>query len=416
MLAGAAVLQRYAPNNTVTGRDTDPPDQSEGYIPPQAELIDPPDFDDGLEDLRVRILEQRDPNYDRYCQVIDSEGLAPPELIPQRTVLSKLGLHILGGNHVRTVLSDAQMLHAKSLLYLGSGSDETVLPSIASSNLVAGQNIPVITRFLTPDNMVRSHEDVLLNTIDAAKSNFCPGKSPQQIAAEGKRYIELINEPNLYTPTIEPEKIVDEFMYGARLAKAHGFKVLIPPMAPFTPYDADIFPYGDEMEYFARFLDAFKLHPDFDSLKEILELSVHGYAQHPGDNPLEHIAQVHTMATDRLGLPLPIHVTEYGLNRKFASSVNTVTRAIEVHRLLSYPLPDDLPIKTISFWTVYADPPEPNPENPDAPIEDYRVQSLRESDTDINLEYKAFLDTYQRRQRDIVRLMAYENRQRQVMY
>lgn len=130
-----------------------------------------------------------------------------------------------------------------------------------------------------------------------------------------------------------------------------GAKLLIPPMAPGSP---------TEDAYLARLLPAIKEAIPPDLIRASVGLCIHNYFT-PGQDPLARVRRIYGQASAVLG-PLPIYITEAGLNQnRMHFFPDTVIRD-ETLRYLAMPV-DDLPIRTNNWWllgnSVFRGPPLP---------------------------------------------------------
>lgn len=407
-------------------QDTSPELQNitEGLIPPAPPIpsesipSQPDMLQQRLQEERLALLEEQDPVFENFLEHISQEAVVPPEQIPHRTMISKLGFNVLGGNNGDVILEDALLLNARSLLYVGSC--EPFLKEFTDDKhryLRKEKKISVITRYNCVDNIVseEKHWSAFLHTLHIAKQYVGEEKGIDQLVEDGNLLVEIINEPNLYQQDVDPVIMANEFVEAGIVAKSNGFRVLIPPMAPHTPPE---WAYGDEMEYYTKFLNAIKDHPHFDDIKGNLEISAHSYLRHPNDNPLPRLQEIDESVKNILGLDLPMHLTEFGLSRDFLSSASELEKTLAVRYLLSLPLsPHEYSkIKTMSWWTPFADAPVPNPEYEDLPIEDYRPQSLRAEDGSITPMYKTIVHTIVQRGKDIKRIHETETKKRSQIF
>jgi hypothetical protein len=355
---------------------------------------------------RDKILGEPDPEYDEFLRRMDQEPEIPPEQLPHRTVLGRLGYNVRGGEHPDVLLKDAKLLRAKSIVYVGNNLEwlQKVRADTEMLRDDKGKRIPIITRFRAPHDSydIAQHMTGLLNTMKAAKHNLAPDKSLADLEKDPSLVIEILNEPNLYQSTADIQNVVDGFVIGAKEARANGFTVLIPPMAPHTPYDSERFPHGNEMEYYDKFLHTLRKHKDFESIKDAFELSVHAYVRHENENPFPRIREIYEKVQRGLGLDLPIHITEFGISRDFLESHDDVAGAVEVARLVNLSIPTNLSmIKTINFWTMQATSPESDRSESGEIKEDYSKQALRNDVNKVNVKYKALLHGFKTRLLDI---------------
>jgi hypothetical protein len=151
---------------------------------------------------------------------------------------------------------------------------------------------------------------------------------------------------------ISPEQFAREvFVPVVGAARDTGAKLLIPPMAPGSP---------TEDGYLNQLLAAIARLLPPDVIRESLGLCIHNYYT-PGQDPLARVQRIFRQASAIVG-PLPIYITEAGLNQDRTRFYPDAVIRDEVLKYLGQPT-DDLPIATNNWWLlgnrVFRGPPLP---------------------------------------------------------
>ena len=140
---------------------------------------------------------------------------------------------------------------------------------------------------------------------------------------------------------ISPEQFNREvFLPVVKETRDNGGKILIPPMAPGSP---------TEDGYLDGLLREIKATIPPDVIQESLGLSIHNYF-YPGQDPLERVRKIYQQAKNILG-PLPIYITEAGLNQDRTRFYPDTVIRDETLRYVKMPL-GDLPIAVNNWWLI----------------------------------------------------------------
>lgn len=178
---------------------------------------------------------------------------------------------------------------------------------------------------------------------------------------------------------IAPEQFSREvFLPVVAAARDTGATILIPPMGPGSP---------TEDAYLDRLLRAIAASLPPDVIRESVGLCIHNYYL-PGQDPLARVRRIYRQASALLG-PLPIYITEAGLNQDRTRFFPDAVIRDETLRYLALPL-DDLPIRTNNWWLlgnrVFRGPPLPDHV---AVYEDFETYAWRKAPDTVTPVYAA---------------------------
>lgn len=150
-----------------------------------------------------------------------------------------------------------------------------------------------------------------------------------------------IDQEGLGGKAISPEQFTrDLFLPVMNATRDTGGTILIPPMAPGSP---------TEDGYLDGLLRAIKATIPPDVIQESLGLAIHNYFS-PGQDPLARVQRIYRQATNILG-PLPIYITEAGLNQNRTHAYSDAVIRDETLRYLQLPL-GGLPIEVNNWWLI----------------------------------------------------------------
>lgn len=258
---------------------------------------------------------------------------------PEKKIRDILGFHDTpnsgGSINVELALSD--------ILYLGGGRITGINLSEYLLRHSQSLGLTVTNRIDLPAN------HFMASTIGAEAEKVC-------------RYVENpffvpFNEVNLLQETggeeVSPSEHIEAHFVPAvelisRVAKKHNkrARVLITPLAQDAPKICGF----DEEAYFEEMLKC--LGPYMAKLDCDLQLGLHPYILHPGDNPIDYIQRRHNKAREILGVELPIQATEAGLQHTKDSDYSQELIAAETVRILNIPIPAGLPLEGFDLWIL----------------------------------------------------------------